>query len=39
MEISFGHKLGYSGNIQLLVVTAEAVKVGARAITQLKTFE
>ena len=34
-----GHKLGYYGNIQLLEGTAEAVKVGAGAITKLKTFD
>ena len=33
------NKLGCKGNIQLLVVTAEAVKVGAGAITKLKSLE
>ena len=32
-------KLEYLGNIQLLVVTAKAVKVSAGAITKLRTLE
>ena len=35
----FGRKLGYEGNILLLAVTVEAVKVGAGAITKLKSLE
>ena len=34
-----GSKLGCSVNIQLLAVTAEAVKVGAGATTKLKSLE
>ena len=34
-----GHKLGCQGNIQLLAVTTEAIKVGAGAITKLKSLE
>ena len=35
----FRKKLRYYGNIQLLVGTAKAVKVGAGAITKLKSPE
>ena len=34
-----GNKLGYERNIKLLTVTAEAVKVGAVAITRLNSLK